>query len=302
MKKAQTVKELYEKPLVSVIIPCYNHDKFVQESIQSVINQTYKNIELIVIDDGSKDSSVQVVQEMIRDCEERFTNFEFRHRPNKGVSATLNEAMEWCTGKYVALLASDDIIFTHKTQVQVDFLEKNEDITAVCGGVEIIDKNRNVTEVKLKPERTYDFESIIMHKFELPTATQMIRLDALLEVGGFNPDIVLEDWYMWLKLSQIGKIHYLHQILASYRKHDSNFSNNSEKMWQGRIDVLNCFKESKYYSKAMRRVEWLNGRAAYMNSKNSKKEMFWKLFKKRPFKAINMIIINEPLKKIKSKH
>lgn len=296
------MRELPKKPLVSVVIPCYNHDKFVQESIQSVIDQTYHNIELIIIDDGSEDKSVQAVQEMVENCEERFVNFEFRHRPNKGVSATLNEAIEWCTGKYVALLASDDIVLAHKTQVQVDFLEANEDITAVCGGVQIIDENRNVTEIRLKPERTYDFKSIIMHKFELPTATQMIRLDALLEVGGFNPDIVLEDWYMWLKLSQIGKIHYLHQILASYRKHDSNFSNNSEKMWQGRIDVLNCFKESKYYPKALRRVEWLNGRAAYMNSDNHKREMFWALFKKRPFKAMNMIIINEPLKSIKNKY
>lgn len=290
------------KPLVSVVIPCYNHEDFVQKSIQSVIDQTYENIELIIIDDGSKDASIAKIKEMTALCEQRFVNFEFRNRPNKGVSATLNEAITWCKGKYVALLASDDVIVAHKTQVQVDFLEKNEDITAVCGGVNLIDKNCNVVEVKLKPEKTYDFESIIMHRFELPTATQMIRLEALIEVGGFNPDIVLEDWYMWLKLSQIGKIHYMHQVLAAYRKHDSNFSNNSEKMWQGRIDVLNCFKESKHYSKAMRRVEWLNGYAAYNNSKSQKKEMFWKLFKKRPFKAINMIMINEPIKKIKSKN
>ena len=88
------------QPLVSVVIPCYNHEQFVQDSIQSVIDQTYRNIELIIIDDGSKDGSVEKIQEMVDICEQRFTRFEFRSRPNKGLSSTLNEALEWCKGKY----------------------------------------------------------------------------------------------------------------------------------------------------------------------------------------------------------
>ncbi len=99
-----------QKPLVSVVIPCYNHENFVQDSIQSVIDQTYQNIELIIIDDGSKDGSVEKIQEMIPACQERFVRFEFRHRPNKGLSATLNEALEWCEGEYYSPIASDDII------------------------------------------------------------------------------------------------------------------------------------------------------------------------------------------------
>jgi len=82
------------QPLVSVVIACYNHEFFVQDSIQSVIDQTYQNIELIIIDDGSKDGSVKKIQEMIPNCQQRFIRFEFRHRLNKGLSATLNEALE----------------------------------------------------------------------------------------------------------------------------------------------------------------------------------------------------------------
>lgn len=76
------------QPLVSVVIPCYNHESFVQDSIQSVIDQPYQNIELIIIDDGSKDGSVEKIQEMIPACQERFVRFEFQYRPNKGLSAT----------------------------------------------------------------------------------------------------------------------------------------------------------------------------------------------------------------------
>ena len=82
-------------PLVSVVVPCYNHEKYVKETIESIVNQTYKNIELIVIDDGSKDNSVKVIQELA----DKY-GFTFIHRPNKGLSATLNEGIRLSKGKY----------------------------------------------------------------------------------------------------------------------------------------------------------------------------------------------------------
>ena len=83
-----------DSPLVSVVIACYNHENFVQDCIKSVVAQTYDNIELIIIDDGSKDSSVEKISELIDVCQNRFSRFEFRHRSNKGLTATLNEALE----------------------------------------------------------------------------------------------------------------------------------------------------------------------------------------------------------------
>ncbi|MCD2506173.1 glycosyltransferase family A protein, partial [Staphylococcus aureus] len=73
-----------------------------------MIDQDYENIELIIIDDGSKDNSVIKIQEMVECCKQRFTRFEFRSRANIGLSATLNEALEWCEGEYFSALASDD--------------------------------------------------------------------------------------------------------------------------------------------------------------------------------------------------
>ena len=142
-----------QKPLVSVVIPCYNHEKFVQDCIQSVINQTYENIELIIIDDGSKDGSVEKIQEMIPICKQRFIRFEFRYRPNKGLSATLNEALEWCHGKYFSAIASDDMLLAEKLMVQVPILEADDACKGVFGNMILInDQNEECGEI-IKKEK-----------------------------------------------------------------------------------------------------------------------------------------------------
>lgn len=274
------------KPLVSVVIPCYNHEDFVQASIQSVINQTYENIELIIIDDGSKDGSFAKIEEMTKLCEQRFVNFEFRSRPNKGLSATLNEAIEWCQGEYYSGIASDDVILSHKLKVQVEFLNSHHNVLAVFGGVQHIDENDKIIATSLSKSRYYDFKRIIMHKFDLPAVTQLIRLQALKETGGYDSSIVLEDWYMWLKLTKHGRIYYMSEIFALYRLHDNNISKDSEKMKQGRLDVLSFFKDSKYYNKALTNIKWFNTKKQYEESSNKIKYSL-RLFSIKPFKTAN---------------
>lgn len=91
------------QPLVSIVIPCYNHENYIEDSIQSIIDQTYPSIELI-IDDGSKDQSVEKNSSHATACEYVFDMY-FNTRPNKGLCATLNEALALCKGKYVSLIA-----------------------------------------------------------------------------------------------------------------------------------------------------------------------------------------------------
>ncbi|MEX3718054.1 glycosyltransferase family 2 protein [Acinetobacter baumannii] len=144
-----------KQPLVSIVIPCYNHANFVQDCIQSVIAQTYQNIELIIIDDGSKDGSVEKIQEFIGECEKRFVRFEFRNRPNKGLSATLNEALEWCQGEYFSAIASDDMMLNDKIEIQIDFLKNSIDstIVGVFGGYNLIDDTDAIIKTILKKEK-----------------------------------------------------------------------------------------------------------------------------------------------------
>lgn len=246
--------EIKEMPLVSVVVPCYNHEKYVKETIESIINQTYKNIELIVIDDGSKDNSVEIIKEMIPACEKRFTRFEFRNRPNKGLCATLNEALEWCEGEYFSAIASDDILKPYKTLEQVNFLEENPNSIGVFGGVEVLYKDGLRKEI-IKAKNKYTFDDIFLHKHNLPAPTSMLRLKNVKEVGGFREDFIIEDWSMWLDLTENGgKLDYLNKVFASYRRHDGNLSGQFEKMYEGRMQIIELFKDKKNYKQAKSRA------------------------------------------------
>lgn len=246
-------------PLVSVVIPCYNHQQFVQDSIQSVIDQTYQNIELIIIDDGSKDSSVEKIQRMIPACEQRFTRFEFRSRPNKGLSATLNEALTWCCGTYISPIASDDMMFFSKIEKQVDILSKEKNIVAVFGAVELIDNNnKKIGEIR-QTDKIFKFDDLIYTDRFLPAPTQMIRLQCLKNIGGFIDGMIIEDWYIYLKLLEGGdKILYKDDLYSYYRNHGGNTFSNPSKMALGRLQVLNEFQKHELFKKAYIKACWDN--------------------------------------------
>lgn len=279
-----------KNPLVSVVIPCYNHEQFVQDSIQSVIDQTYKNIELIIIDDGSKDSSVEKIQEMLESCKQRFVRFEFRSRANIGLSATFNEGLEWCNGEYFTANASDDILLPKKTEIQVKFLEENRKIPAVSGGVKQIDENSKEISKVIKNNRFYKFKEIIMHEHYLPAPAQMMRMNVVKDIGGYDSNLFIEDWYMWLKLSMHGDIYYMNDVLCFYRSHNNNTSKNLVNMQQGRLAVLNCFRESSYYEEALKNIYWVNMVDAYMTNKENR--YILKLFMMNPKKTALAIFKN----------
>lgn len=243
-----------EKPLVSVVIPCYNHAQFVQETIQSVIDQDYENIELIIIDDGSQDNSVAAIQEMVPACEERFVRFSFRHRENRGLCATLNEMLSWCQGHYFSACASDDLIYPYKISLQVDYLERRKDLVGVFGGIDLLEVNGNKRTI-VKGKSEYFFKDVFLHEFHLPAPTQLIRLANIKKVGGFNENLIIEDWSMWLSLTKDGcGLGYIKKPLAVYRKHANNLSGEVDKMYMGRIQILEEYKKSPFYLEGLSRV------------------------------------------------
>lgn len=234
--------------LVSVIIPSYNHEIYVQECINSVIMQTYKNIELIVIDDGSNDNTWQKIQEMEEICKKRFVKVYFETKVNEGTCKTLNKLISLAKGKYVYLISSDDKACPQAIEKEVCFLEKNPDYVLVVSDNEFInnkssrigwDENHNsvnLAEAKYKSfveslqeeHKDVNFNSSKFGLYETFVTKNyvpngyLIRKTALEQIGDFTPEAPLEDWWLHLQLSKIGKYKYIDEILFSYRWHDNN--------------------------------------------------------------------------------
>lgn len=277
-------------PLVSIVIPCYNHAQFVQETIQSVIDQDYENIELIIIDDGSKDNSVEVIQEMIPACEERFVRFEFRYRPNKGLCATLNEALEWCKGEYFSPLASDDIALPHKTSF---LLKKHQqyDAAVVFGSARKFNIEKEGKDLLLNCEHTLKDLMFIKNMPAAPAS--LMRTDIIRNVGGFLEGVALEDLYMWLKLTSNGeKLYSFPEVVVKYRDHEANTIKQFEFMHKQRLKVLELFSSVPYYKEA-RKNAFIKGAKAIANQ--SLREPVQIIFKEKIYSVDGFLIFLKAL-------
>ena len=239
-------------PLVSIAIPSFNHERFVKACIQSVIAQDYENIELIIIDDGSTDNSCCIIGESLLACRTRFKRFEFRSRPNKGLAATLNEALDWSTGKYFAAIASDDLLLPNKTSLLLANIEHEQDVAGIFSGCEIIDQS-GLAIGQLKPSLTYySHDEVLIKNCHLVAPSQLLRLNLVKQVGGYPIGLYIEDWYMWLSLTKAGyKLKVIPNTLVKYRQHESNISKNVLKMFESRKLILDLFKDHWLYGFAM---------------------------------------------------
>lgn len=238
-----------KNPLVTIVIPSYNHSCFIEESILSVIDQDYDNIELIIIDDGSSDASVDVINKLIPACKLRFNRFEFRCRPNKGVCATLNEALDWAKGEYFSPLASDDIALKHKISFLINKISKTKHKMAF-GLVNVFGNSNSESKVNFKYKHT--FESIFT-RVRTPAAPASIMLTkAVLEVGGFNKEVLSEDVYIYLRLTEDNSFFYTYpEVVTNYRLHDTNTINNLVPMHNDRFKLLQRYSGHKLYKQAI---------------------------------------------------
>ncbi len=234
-------------PLVSVIVPAYNHEKYITDCLRSVVEQSYKNLELIVLNDGSTDTTEELIKLFIE--ENSLTNIRFISKKNEGVCKTLNKGLEIAKGKYVAFLASDDMWEPKKLEIQVDFMERNDNIGLVFSDA-WFQKFNEKTHIKWSDYKTNmdryfkngiqnaDMYFLLLTRPIIPALTVMVRKQIFDEIGGFDEALVYEDDDMWLRIALKYPLAYINEPLACYRMHDSNISNNALFMLKGMVQTI----------------------------------------------------------------
>jgi len=234
--------------LVTVVISSYNHALYIKQSILSVIDQTYPHVELLVIDDGSTDDSVKRIEAL-----QRIHNFDFRVQKNKGLTRTLNEAIDRAQGAYIAPFGSDDIMMRDRLLLQMEHIIDKPEVGICAGNIELMQSDGTPYPEKRKvPQpafRRLDFEDVFLEKKPFaPAPTMLIRKEALEKVGGFNPAIRLEDLYIQLKITHAGYyIDALGNVLARYRKHQTNTYKNIRFMTESILRIYEDYADHPAY-------------------------------------------------------
>lgn len=211
-------------PVVSVIMPSYNHEKFIHEAIESVLGQTFRDLELIIIDDRSKDNSQQIIDELAQKDNRIKKIF---HRENFGIAKTINEGIKNSTGKYIALIASDDMWVSEKLEKQLKILEADENLVVWCNSA-IIDSNSNLTgeitseKYKNATPHGYVFEEIVNSWI---SGSGIIMKRENIQDMRYSENLkYLNDTQFYADLAYKYQFYYMEETLSKYRLHGDNAS------------------------------------------------------------------------------
>lgn len=218
-------------PVVSVIIPCYNHGRYLSEAIQSVLNQTYKWIEIIVVDDGSTDNTKHVA--------ESFPNVKYVYQENQGLSAARNSGIVNSVGAYLVFLDADDLLVEDALAYNLNHLIGNENLAFAAGGYLLETSEGKKIEKTKDPIYQNNYLEFLKKNYIEMHATVMYRRWVF---DDFKYDTSLkacEDYDLYLKISRKYPVYYHSKILAIYRMHGANMSGNSELMLNSVLKVLN---------------------------------------------------------------
>lgn len=225
-------------PLVSIAIPAYKHSEFIEACLASVCAQTYPELELILIDDGSPDDTFARAQKFIQNRTGRFRRIVLERCQNRGVSANSNACIEASRGEWVHLLGSDDLLYPTKVEsIQGAITQWNDpNLALVHADCDFIGADgRAISRSRQKPRpapgpdpSATQWLFLGEHFIFNPTVT--LHRKRFLELGGFDHTLPLEDWDCWLRLSLHHSIARVPEVLASYRKHPGNSNRQRLKM------------------------------------------------------------------------
>lgn len=238
-------------PLVSVLMASYNHEKYVEAAVRSIMAQKGVAFELIVIDDGSTDSSPEILERLQAELK-----FSYIHRPNRGLVATMNELVSMARGKYFCSFASDDIMPQGRLEKQSAYLELHPEESLCFGQIVLMDKDGNHGE-EFDPRYTRSIPRVTFDEFflgekEVHGCSEMIRLDFFREYGGYDTEFPFEDFPLWLKFFKIcGFISVLPVNCCYYRQHGNNMSLDNTLMYGTFLKVLERYSDHKRYKEAV---------------------------------------------------
>ena len=240
-----------KSPKVSILIPLYNHEKFIEDTLNSILEDEYNNKEIIVINDGSTDNSDQIVNKWILK-NKNIIDIKYTYRGNKGLHFTLNELYKLSSGKYIINIASDDYLINNTIKRRVNILESNPSKLMLIADCIVVDNDNNILYDSASFELHHGIKNNyfkdrrlrkeILHNWATVGPSYMLNRDIYDVIGFYDSSIYLEDWDFAVRAISKNLILFFDEKVAAYRLHETNTIKNCDaaiKFSQSCIDTIN---------------------------------------------------------------
>ena len=252
---------------LSVIIPCYNHEKYIEETIQSIWRQNIKNMEIIVVDDGSSDNSFSLLQQLQK---KSTIDMQIYTQKNQGVTKTLNRALNFASGKYICMIDSDDKYEDNALKPMIKEIESDKNLKLVyANGYGFNEKGKGNIPIhpqhiiQLLSKNATDIKNDLLVHVPRPLLTQACIMDTqmLLDFGGWDEEVRIDDWTLNINMfTYLSENHFKHKYLEHsmvlYRDHDLQMHKNSDYNFEIIKEVIYKYtpkdKKPKFLSSEMR--------------------------------------------------
>lgn len=223
-----------KNPLVSVYITNYNYGKFIKQSIESVLEQSFQDFELLIIDDGSTDNSKSIIESYSEN-----DKIAIIYQKNKGLNITNNVAMRAANGKYIVRLDADDFLEKEALKEMSEVLEANNELGLIFPDYYYVDTEGN----RIGEEKRHNFDKeVSLYDSPAHGACTMIRLSFLKNLGGYNESFTCQDGYdLWIKFITHHKVTNVTKPLFSYRQHGNNLTTNEERILSTRKKIKELY-------------------------------------------------------------
>lgn len=221
-----------KQPLVTVYITNYNYGHFITQAIESVINQSYENIQILIIDDGSTDNSKEIIE-----AYGGYPNIDIVYQKNKGLNITNNIALNLARGTYIMRLDADDYLDSKAVEIMASALNSDINLGLVFPDYYIVNASGKTVEQVIR----HDFENEVS-LLDQPAhgACTLIRTKFLRDLGGYNENYKCQDGYeLWIKFTQVYPVKNINKPLFYYRQHGSNLTSNEQKILNTRAAIHN---------------------------------------------------------------
>ena len=248
-------------PAVSVVVSVFNGEHVPAEAVESILDQSFRDFEFIIVNDGSTDHTGAILE----DYQKRDARVRVYHQENKGLVESLNRGCRLARGEYIARMDADDVAMKDRLLWQVDFMQKNPEVSVLGGAVQVIDSAGRHLATSVNPVVDQEIKSALVDRCPFWHPTVMMRKHVFSSVGGYRPEVPHSgDTEMWLRFASAASIGILQDCQSVYRRHRGNMSRAYTQLRdpQQRKTALDIFFDSRGHAIAntdhvRRRLFWM---------------------------------------------